>query len=137
MNRSFISVIAGGFGIEAGPTEDKGYGEHREINAEGADRVPAARASSTHDESEVPTFVSNMTFREGNMTCEMGTDNGRTSPRHVGESRQVQLMGDGHRLGRAVAVFGENEIRLSPARVVALERVRPVQQQHDVGVLLQ
>ncbi len=33
MNRSFISVIAGGFGIEAGPAEDKDYGEHREINA--------------------------------------------------------------------------------------------------------
>ncbi len=31
MNRSFISVIAGGFGIEAGPTEDTDYGEHREI----------------------------------------------------------------------------------------------------------
>ncbi len=36
MNRSFISVIAGGFGIEAGPAQDKDYGEHREINAEGA-----------------------------------------------------------------------------------------------------
>jgi len=36
MNRSFISVIAGGFGIEAGPADDKVYGEHREINAEGA-----------------------------------------------------------------------------------------------------
>ncbi len=36
MNRSFISVIAGGFGIEAGPSEDKDYGEHREINAEAA-----------------------------------------------------------------------------------------------------
>jgi NAD(P) transhydrogenase subunit beta len=36
MNRSFISVIAGGFGIEAGPAEDKDYGEHREINAENA-----------------------------------------------------------------------------------------------------
>ncbi|MDI6100316.1 Re/Si-specific NAD(P)(+) transhydrogenase subunit beta [Actinoplanes sp. NEAU-A12] len=35
MNRSFISVIAGGFGIEAGPAEDKEYGDHREINAEG------------------------------------------------------------------------------------------------------
>jgi NAD(P) transhydrogenase subunit beta len=35
MNRSFISVIAGGFGIEAGPADDKEYGEHREINAEG------------------------------------------------------------------------------------------------------
>ena len=33
MNRSFISVIAGGFGIEAGPAEDKDYGEHREISA--------------------------------------------------------------------------------------------------------
>ncbi|GAA4545454.1 Re/Si-specific NAD(P)(+) transhydrogenase subunit beta [Amycolatopsis samaneae] len=36
MNRSFISVIAGGFGIEAGPGGDKDYGEHREITAEGA-----------------------------------------------------------------------------------------------------
>ncbi len=34
MNRSFISVIAGGFGIEAGPTEARDYGEHREVNAE-------------------------------------------------------------------------------------------------------
>jgi len=33
MNRSFISVIAGGFGIEAGPGEDKDYGEHREMSA--------------------------------------------------------------------------------------------------------
>ena len=36
MNRSFISVIAGGFGIEAGPASDTDYGEHREIDAEGA-----------------------------------------------------------------------------------------------------
>ena len=34
MNRSFISVIAGGFGIEAGPGDDQDYGEHREITAE-------------------------------------------------------------------------------------------------------
>lgn len=34
MNRSFISVVAGGFGIEAGPAEDKDYGEHREMNAD-------------------------------------------------------------------------------------------------------
>jgi H+-translocating NAD(P) transhydrogenase subunit beta len=36
MNRSFISVIAGGFGIEAPSGDDKDYGEHREINAEAA-----------------------------------------------------------------------------------------------------
>ncbi|GAA4411939.1 Re/Si-specific NAD(P)(+) transhydrogenase subunit beta [Actinokineospora soli] len=36
MNRSFISVIAGGFGIEAGPADDTDYGEHREITADGA-----------------------------------------------------------------------------------------------------
>jgi NAD(P) transhydrogenase subunit beta len=35
MNRSFISVIAGGFGIEVGPAHDKDYGDHREITAEG------------------------------------------------------------------------------------------------------
>ncbi|HET9073913.1 MAG TPA: Re/Si-specific NAD(P)(+) transhydrogenase subunit beta [Solirubrobacteraceae bacterium] len=34
MNRSFISVIAGGFGIEAPSGETKDYGEHREVGAE-------------------------------------------------------------------------------------------------------
>ena len=34
MNRSFISVIAGGFGIEQAPSGDADYGEHHEITAE-------------------------------------------------------------------------------------------------------
>lgn len=34
MNRSFLSVIAGGFGIAAAPGEDADYGEHRETNVE-------------------------------------------------------------------------------------------------------
>ena len=35
MNRSFISVIAGGFGVEGGTmAADVDYGEHREVNAE-------------------------------------------------------------------------------------------------------
>jgi len=32
MNRSFISVIAGGFGIEAGPADTTDYGDHREMS---------------------------------------------------------------------------------------------------------
>jgi NAD(P) transhydrogenase subunit beta len=38
MNRSFISVIAGGFGVEAGTaaSDDTDYGDHREVTAEGA-----------------------------------------------------------------------------------------------------
>jgi NAD(P) transhydrogenase subunit beta len=35
MNRSFLSVIAGGFGVEAGPADAKDYGEHSETTAEG------------------------------------------------------------------------------------------------------
>ncbi|MCX6408536.1 MAG: Re/Si-specific NAD(P)(+) transhydrogenase subunit beta [Propionibacteriales bacterium] len=35
MNRSFLSVIAGGFGIEAPAGEATDYGEHREVDAEG------------------------------------------------------------------------------------------------------
>jgi H+-translocating NAD(P) transhydrogenase subunit beta len=35
MNRSFISVIAGGFGNEGAAAVDKDYGEHTEIDAEG------------------------------------------------------------------------------------------------------
>jgi H+-translocating NAD(P) transhydrogenase subunit beta len=34
MNRSFISVIAGGFGIEAPTSDDQDYGDYREVNAE-------------------------------------------------------------------------------------------------------
>ena len=45
MNRSFISVIAGGFGIEAGPAEDKDYGEHREITADGAAELLSSASS--------------------------------------------------------------------------------------------
>jgi len=36
MNRSFISVIAGGFGIDNSASDDTDYGEHREINAQDA-----------------------------------------------------------------------------------------------------
>ena len=45
MNRSFLSVIAGGFGVEAGPGDDKDYGEHREITAEGVAELLAAADS--------------------------------------------------------------------------------------------
>lgn len=45
MNRSFISVIAGGFGIEAPTSGDKDYGEHREIQSvDAADLLADARS---------------------------------------------------------------------------------------------
>jgi NAD(P) transhydrogenase subunit beta len=45
MNRSFISVIAGGFGIEAPSGDDEDYGEHREIDAESAAELLADASS--------------------------------------------------------------------------------------------
>jgi NAD(P) transhydrogenase subunit beta len=45
MNRSFISVIAGGFGIEAPSGGDEDYGEHREVDAEGAAELLADASS--------------------------------------------------------------------------------------------
>jgi hypothetical protein len=56
-------------------------------------------------------------------------------PRHVGEARQVQLVCDGHRLGRAVAVLGQNQVRFTAARVVALEGIWAVQQNDHVRIL--
>ncbi len=45
MNRSFISVIAGGFGTEVIIDEDKDYGEHREVQAESvADLLRSAKS---------------------------------------------------------------------------------------------
>ncbi|PVG81172.1 Re/Si-specific NAD(P)(+) transhydrogenase subunit beta [Nocardioides gansuensis] len=45
MNRSFISVIAGGFGIEGAAGDDKDYGEHREIQADAAAELLGAARS--------------------------------------------------------------------------------------------
>ena len=45
MNRSFLSVIAGGFGVEAAHQTDVDYGEHREINPEGVAELLAAADS--------------------------------------------------------------------------------------------
>jgi len=45
MNRSFISVIAGGFGTDVVIDEDKDYGEHREVQAEAvADLLRSAKS---------------------------------------------------------------------------------------------
>ena len=45
MNRSFISVIAGGFGIENAAPDTTDYGEHREIDARGAAELLKAATS--------------------------------------------------------------------------------------------
>ncbi|MCV2487850.1 Re/Si-specific NAD(P)(+) transhydrogenase subunit beta [Geodermatophilus sp. YIM 151500] len=45
MNRSFLSVIAGGFGIEAASSGDTDYGEHREIGADEAAELLADATS--------------------------------------------------------------------------------------------
>ena len=45
MNRSFLSVIAGGFGIEAPKTGDEATGEHREITAHDAAEMLKAASS--------------------------------------------------------------------------------------------
>lgn len=45
MNRSFLSVIAGGFGIEAPQSGDAETGEHREIDAETAAELLASASS--------------------------------------------------------------------------------------------
>jgi len=45
MNRSFLSVIAGGFGNEAGPATGTDYGEHREVTPDGVAELLAAADS--------------------------------------------------------------------------------------------
>ena len=48
MNRSFISVIAGGFGNEGAAAVDKDYGEHTEITAEDVAELLADAALGRH-----------------------------------------------------------------------------------------
>ncbi|GCE43725.1 NAD(P) transhydrogenase subunit beta [Rhodococcus wratislaviensis] len=45
MNRSFISVIAGGFGLLAAPADDTDYGKHREITADSVAELLASADS--------------------------------------------------------------------------------------------
>src|SRR5215469_3354113 len=45
MNRSFLSVIAGGFGLAAGPAGGTDYGEHREVTPDGVAELLAAADS--------------------------------------------------------------------------------------------
>ncbi|MCW2690504.1 MAG: hypothetical protein JWR37_5394 [Mycobacterium sp.] len=47
----------------------------------------------------------------------------------------MQLVRNGIALRGTVAVLAENQVRVTAAGVVALERVRPVQQDHHVRVL--
>lgn len=61
----------------------------------------------------------------------------RLLARHVGEPRQVQLVRDGHGLGWAVAVLGQNQVGLTATWVVSLEGIRPVQQDNHVGILFE
>ncbi|MFF3854264.1 Re/Si-specific NAD(P)(+) transhydrogenase subunit beta [Micromonospora sp. NPDC002575] len=45
MNRSFLSVVAGGFGVAAGPVSDTDYGEHHEIQAAAVAELLAGASS--------------------------------------------------------------------------------------------
>ena len=54
---------------------------------------------------------------------------------HIRESRQMQLVRNGYRLRRTVAVLTENQVRLAAAWVVAVERIRSVQKYDHIGIL--
>ncbi len=56
--------------------------------------------------------------------------------RHVGEARQVQLMRDSHRSCWTCAVLGDNQVCFAAAGVVTFERIRPMQQDHQIAILL-
>ena len=78
MNRSFISVIAGGFWIEAGPSDDTDYGEHREITAEGAAELllgaPVIITPATAWRSPRPSTAAELTrkLRDRGVTVRFG-----------------------------------------------------------------
>src|SRR6185503_18481506 len=54
---------------------------------------------------------------------------------HVDEAGEVQLGGDHDRVGRAVAVLGDDDVRLAGARRLLVVVVVAVQQEDDVGIL--
>jgi len=56
--------------------------------------------------------------------------------RHVHKTREVQLGGDGHGIGRAVSMLGHNEVGLARARRLLVVVIVAMQQDDDIGVLL-
>jgi hypothetical protein len=82
-----------------------------------------------------PCPVAQLCNASTRLTSMSNWTSGGLLPRHVGEPRQVQLVCNGHRLGRAVAVLGQNQVGLAAARVIALERIGPVQQDDHVRIL--
>lgn len=56
--------------------------------------------------------------------------------RHIRKPRQMQLVGNGDRLRRSRTVFGDNQVSLTTARVISLERIRPMQEDHHIRILL-
>ena len=56
---------------------------------------------------------------------------------HVRKPRQMQLMCDGDRLSRSVSMLAQDQVRLAPTRIVALERVWPMQKYDHIGILFQ
>ena len=55
---------------------------------------------------------------------------------HIDEAAEVTLERHGDRRGGAVAVLGHDEVRLTGAWLLALVRILPMKQYHDVRVLL-
>ena len=58
------------------------------------------------------------------------------APRHVGEPAHMQLVGDSHGLGGSVAVFGDDQVSLTAAWIVALVGIGAMNEDHQVAILL-
>jgi hypothetical protein len=99
------------------------------------DRAPHVRAFS----SRTALRCSNAAVRgaEQSENLQRTTPTETNSPRHVGEPRQVQLVGNRHRLGRPVAMLSQNQVRLTAAGIVTLEGIRSVQQDDHVRILFE
>ncbi len=65
MNRSFISVITGGFDIAAGPVDDTDYGEHREIQADATAGLLSGAGLTSFGDSRSRILQSSSTCQEG------------------------------------------------------------------------
>lgn len=72
-----------------------------------------------------------------NMQSNLRTYSRPSSVRHVGESRQVQLMRHGDRLRRAIPVLAHDQVSFTAPRVVSLEGVRPVQEDDHIRILFE
>ena len=124
-------------GTDSGPSAS-GYGAVRvgSLEVHSHPRLEAASCRALNVLNSACPDVGLLGLMTGHGVFAVSIRTAQSAVGHVDEPRVVTLEGDRDVTGRAVAVFGHDQVRLAGAGGLLLVGVLAVQQDHHVGVLL-